>query len=184
MSRYAMSLIATSRNRRHPQARPQARGFTLIEALVTLMLVSVGLLGLAQLQVRALTASANSKAQTTAVGLAQQKIEELRGIRYDLLASSADQPAAQPGDNAAYSRRWSVTPAATSALAYKAVSITTSWQSAEGETRSLTLGTVIAQTTPAQLIPIGLVDPTQSGGTSVGTGGGTGDAKNRGQSKK
>lgn len=119
------------------------------------MLVSVGLLGLAQLQVRALAASAQSKAQTTAVNLAQQKIEELRGLHDDLLASGADQPAAQPGDNAVYARSWTVTPAIPNTPVYKRVSITTSWQTAEGDTRSVTLGTFIAPRTPAPLIPIG-----------------------------
>lgn len=148
------------RHCRHPQARPRARGFTLIEALVTLMVVSVGLLGLAQLQVRALAASAQSKAQTTAANLAQQKIEELRGIHYDILTGGADQPTAQPGDNAAYTRRWTVTPTNTGAPTYKQVSITTSWQSAEGDPRSVTLETIIAPWTPEQLNPIGTVDPT------------------------
>jgi hypothetical protein len=51
-------------------------------------------------------ASGLAKAQTTAVNLAQQKLEELRMIDYELIKGDADMPASHKiGDNASYVRR-------------------------------------------------------------------------------
>lgn len=56
------------------------RGFTLIEALVTLVLVLVGLLGAARLQAGLLAASAQAKAKDEATALALEKLSEFHAI--------------------------------------------------------------------------------------------------------
>lgn len=53
-------------------------GFSLIEVLIAVVVLSVGLLALAALQSNLTRASSESKAQTTALGLAQQELETIR----------------------------------------------------------------------------------------------------------
>jgi prepilin-type N-terminal cleavage/methylation domain-containing protein len=56
------------------------RGFTLVEALVTLVLVLVGLTGAARLQAGLLAASAQAKAKDEAIALALDKLSEFQAI--------------------------------------------------------------------------------------------------------
>jgi len=56
----------------------RARGFTLVEILVTLVVMSVGLLGLAALQLTSLKANHGSATRTQAVYLAYDIIDRMR----------------------------------------------------------------------------------------------------------
>jgi type IV pilus assembly protein PilV len=56
----------------------QPRGFTLVEALVALLVISIGMLGLAGLQVRALRFNQESFARSQGGMLAQDLFEQLR----------------------------------------------------------------------------------------------------------
>jgi type IV pilus assembly protein PilV len=58
--------------------RPAHRGFTLIEVLVTLLIVAIGLLGLAGLQVTGLRSNLSSEARSQASLLANDIIERMR----------------------------------------------------------------------------------------------------------
>jgi type IV pilus assembly protein PilV len=60
-------------------------GFSLIELLVAVMILAVGLLGLAQLQVTAIKANSQSTAKMAATAIAQRSIEEI-------VAMDADNP--------------------------------------------------------------------------------------------
>jgi type IV pilus assembly protein PilV len=53
-------------------------GFTLIEVLVTIVVVSIGLLGLAGLQINGLRANVSSEARSKATLLANDIIERMR----------------------------------------------------------------------------------------------------------
>lgn len=56
------------------------RGFSLIEALVSLLLVLVGLTGAARLQATLMAASAHAKASDEATAIALDKLAEFQGI--------------------------------------------------------------------------------------------------------
>jgi type IV pilus modification protein PilV len=58
-----------------------ARGFSLLEVLVAVVIVSVGLVALAALQLSLIRSSNTAKMQSTALSLGKQKIEQLRSFR-------------------------------------------------------------------------------------------------------
>lgn len=99
-------------------------GFSLIEALIATAVLTVGVLGLAQLLVAATTANAKARAATTAAILARGKLEELRSVPWAGLLPSPPNaltsdvpgfvdyltPAGEPESrtNAAFRRRWAI----------------------------------------------------------------------------
>jgi type IV pilus assembly protein PilV len=73
------SLIQFSAVIRRPYKTPSNNsGFTLIEVLVTIVVVSIGLLGLAGLQISGLRANVSSEARSKATLLANDIIERMR----------------------------------------------------------------------------------------------------------
>ena len=65
-------------------------GFTLIETLISLMIFSVGLLGLSGLTTVIIYGNILSQKITMATILAHDKIEDLHGIPYDQLQSQIE----------------------------------------------------------------------------------------------
>lgn len=63
-----------------PVKRNSQAGFTLVELLVAVVILSVGLLGLAQLQVSAIRTNAQSASSTAATALAQRIVEEVAAM--------------------------------------------------------------------------------------------------------
>ena len=61
-------------------ARSRSRGSSLLDQLTAVVVLSVGLLGLAGLQGRVQNMAANAENQTLALTLAQSQIERLRGL--------------------------------------------------------------------------------------------------------
>ncbi len=58
----------------------KTRGFSLIEALIALFILSIGLLAVAQLMMVSLDRSESAKYDTKAIQIAQAKVEELRHL--------------------------------------------------------------------------------------------------------
>lgn len=70
------------------------RGFSLIEVLIAVVIMSVGLLALATLQLGIIRSSAEAKAQTLAVNIARDKLEDLTSYRIVNEATGVSCPSA------------------------------------------------------------------------------------------
>ncbi|OGT55972.1 MAG: hypothetical protein A3E01_14545 [Gammaproteobacteria bacterium RIFCSPHIGHO2_12_FULL_63_22] len=63
------------------QFNHRAKGFSLIEVLIAVVILSLGLLALASLQSSLIRAAADAKAQSLAMAVAKQKIEQLAAVQ-------------------------------------------------------------------------------------------------------
>ncbi|MEZ4278232.1 MAG: prepilin-type N-terminal cleavage/methylation domain-containing protein [Myxococcota bacterium] len=66
-----------------PGSARRRAGMTLVEIMVSLVVLSFGLLGVAALQVRAITESSGGQHLSTASALARNRIEELSRLAWD-----------------------------------------------------------------------------------------------------
>ncbi len=115
-------------------------GFTLVESMLTLAIMSMGLLALAGLQITALRGNALSRRMTTAVSLAEQRLEQLKNTSYtNIQAEAVTQVTAS---NLHFTRQVTVT---TGPLPNtKSVSVLVSWQD-QATTHTLPIATIIGQ---------------------------------------
>jgi prepilin-type N-terminal cleavage/methylation domain-containing protein len=96
------------------------RGFTLIEVLIAMVILTVALVSMAELMAITLRMQQLGRNQTTATRLAQDKIDELMSRNFNFaqlavggsltanLANHFDVPAAGTAANLQYTRRWLV----------------------------------------------------------------------------
>ena len=86
----------------------RASGFTLIEVMVAMVILSVALLALASLT--AITTKTNSYGShlTEASVLAQDKLEELRATRWEKIMEGIDSDEVSGSTGIDYMRKWSV----------------------------------------------------------------------------
>jgi type IV pilus assembly protein PilV len=118
-------------------------GFTLLEVMIALVVLAIGLLGLASLQIMAIKGNSYGQQMTVASTLAQSQLEQLR--RTTLVAGNfGDTVTAQNGIT--YSRNWIVT-ANDPQQGMNTVTITISWTGPMGEgtaaIRQISLRTII-----------------------------------------
>jgi len=115
-------------------------GFTLVESMLTLAIMAVGLLALAGLQITALRGNALSRSMTTAVSIAEQRLEQLKNTPYsDIQAEAATQVTAS---NLHFTRQVTVTNGPLPNT--KSVSVLVSWQD-QSKTHTLPIATLIGQ---------------------------------------
>ena len=93
------------------RVREESAGFSLIEVLVALVVLGVGLMGLARLQLHLLAGTADTAAYDNAVRLANAQLESLRFTRMagGMPVSGADEPSVQ---GLVFNRHWTVNCAA------------------------------------------------------------------------
>jgi len=113
-------------------------GFTLIEVLVAMVILSVGLLGTAALITGIINSNKLSNRITTATVLAQDKMEEIKRIGY----SSENEPRAvlsSPYNN--YEREVTGLDVESPAANMRTVTVTVYWESS----KSVSLQTILAR---------------------------------------
>jgi len=123
-------------------------GFSLVEVLIALVILAVGLLGLAMFQITAIKGNAIASKWTVATELAQDRLERFRHVDWTTIQSSVPGgfvPGTQPlqasygslggavGDNTnvrgtIFYRVWDVTPATTIANTFTTITVWCCWR--------------------------------------------------------
>lgn len=123
-------------------------GFSLIEGMVSLLVLVLTLLGLSSLMTTNISTNREARRVTAATTLAQDKLEEIRGLAYTAIASGSDGPLSESGATTGtgpfFNRSWVVandTPVAGS----KTVLVNASWINENASTRTVQLPTIISE---------------------------------------
>nr|WP_294865818.1 prepilin-type N-terminal cleavage/methylation domain-containing protein [uncultured Pseudogulbenkiania sp.] len=162
------------------------RGFSLLEILITLVVLGGGLLAVGNLYGKVMNGSAAAKERSEAVVQAEKKLDELRYTAYASIASGSDSvnAATGSGSSANYSRRWTIT--ASTSPAYKDVVVTVSWTDSRNQSQSAVLTSRISSIDPARSAAViatvssGSGSNTGTGSSGTGSDSGTGTGTNSG----
>jgi prepilin-type N-terminal cleavage/methylation domain-containing protein len=115
----------------------KAKGFSLIEVLIALVILSIAFLALAGLMVQTTRNNSFSGRMTEAATFAQDKLEELRAISWVTITPGSDLKMGSNGMD--YSRNWNVNTNGN----LKTISITINWN--DKTSHSITLRSVVTQ---------------------------------------
>ena len=121
------------------------QGFSLIEVLVAMVIFSLASLAVSKLMVSSSSFVAENAESTHAVALAQQKLENLRNLRYLDLATSSETRLASEWKGVPFTIAWVVNND-TPITGTKTVNVTVSWTS-KGQSRSYATRSVYSQIT-------------------------------------
>lgn len=122
-----------------------SNGFTLIEALLAILLLSVGLLGMSTLLHSVMGYNKYAETITTATTLAQDKMEAIKNTSFAGIVPETPIKIDEEGDpvaNGFYEREVTVTPDATFSTNVIQITVRVSW-SWKGATRDVELTTMI-----------------------------------------
>ena len=115
-------------------------GFTLIEVLIAITILSIALLGVASLVSGILSGNAHSNRLTTATTLAQEKMEDVRRTGYSGVSSATESYGAISGFS--QFKRTTTVVADSPAAGMKLVTVTVFWNL---DDRSVALQTLLAE---------------------------------------
>jgi type IV pilus modification protein PilV len=134
-------LLPTARYKENPYggSGSRSKGFTLIEVLIALIILSVSLLALAGLMVTTTRNNSSGAHLTEAVTMAQDKLEELRVTRWETIPEGATMDQALGSTGTSYARQWAVATAGN----LKTVTVTVTW--ADRMNRSVLLRSLISR---------------------------------------
>ena len=110
------------------------KGFTLLEVMISMIILSVALLALAGLQIISIRGNAFGGTMTEAITLARDKIEDLKRDDWDNVAMGSD---TQVIRGISYARNWAVQTVGQT----KEVTVTVSW---DNGTHQVSMATVLA----------------------------------------
>ena len=131
-------------------------GTTLLEAMVSMIILSVGLVAIARMQAEVLASNNLAKQRTEAATLAQDVIEEFKD--YGQVDTTSGYSAYQDitsgtnsvtGVNATYTLTWTVTE--NIEPNYKTVDVNVTWTGGTRQAESITLSTIIASQNPGSI---------------------------------
>lgn len=123
---------------RRPPTAARKCGFSLVELLITLVIIAVGMAALVSLQHRFLQSSSRAAAQITALTLLQQ---QLANMHFAGVAALTNGVQTQQRDGTDYQLSWQVTASAASLPAWaeaKLIDISVQWRERGGAERSVT----------------------------------------------
>jgi prepilin-type N-terminal cleavage/methylation domain-containing protein len=116
-------------------------GFTLIEILIAIVIISIASLVLASLSVNIIRENSTDKNNTMPISCAQDKMEEIKKLGYANVTSASNEPYGSIANYPSYRRSMSFIPD-NPAPNMKTVTVTVFWNS---DTRSSVLKTIIAE---------------------------------------
>jgi prepilin-type N-terminal cleavage/methylation domain-containing protein len=116
--------------------RRDNEGFTLIEILFALTLFAVALLAIAKMQIVAIATNADANRMSSAATLAQDKMEELKGMSYDDAQLSEGNYADVPITG--YNRTWTIA-IDTPVNDTKTVTVSVSWEAGQHQAQMQTI---------------------------------------------
>lgn len=115
------------------------KGFTLLELLIALVILSIGLLSLSEMQIIAIRENSFAQKLTEAIVLTQDKLEDLRRMGYTQVVAASTTPETLSGG---FTRTWTKDTLIPGTVR---VTVTCSWNDATGKSHSASLSTLIAQ---------------------------------------
>ena len=122
------------------------KGFTLLEVLIGLIILSVGLLGLAAMQITFLRGNSFSIKMTEATSIARNKIEDFNNTPFDSITSGSEANPIVGSTGINYDRNWVVVDVdndANGEIDWKVVDVTTNWN--DPNPHRVSLSTVISK---------------------------------------
>ena len=136
--------------------KKQITGFSLVEALVALLILGFGLIAVAKLQSTLVENSGLSKQRTEATRLGQEKMEQLRSFEQlstatgkfayaDIVTTTSDAVSGY-SSNTSYIRSWTATDS-TNAL-YKPIFLSVAWTDRNGVGQTVKLDSMVAKLDP------------------------------------
>lgn len=131
-------------------------GFSLLEALVALLILGFGLIAVAKLQTTLMENSGLSKQRTEATRLAQEKMEQLRAFEQlstatgkfayaDIVTTTSDAVSGY-SSNTSYIRSWTSTDSTNAQ--YKPVFLSVAWTDRNGISQTVKLDSMVAKLDP------------------------------------
>ena len=135
-----------------PPTLSRMGGFSLIEALISFVIIAVGMLALAKFQSASVESNTDSKVRTEALNLAQSRLEIFRSLEDEAafqarLATSTGVDATE-GNHTRFFRSWSITRQATPDRAE--VDVIVRWSDRSGTSQSVNLSSSISEVNPSK----------------------------------
>lgn len=121
-------------------------GFTLIEVIIALSILSIGLLALLGLQVAVVRGNAGSRHLTSAVMLAEAKNEELKENGFGNNSNGTEANIDETGQaGGIFTRSWTITPNYAGSANMEQTTVTTTW-SDQVRSHSISIDSVLSDT--------------------------------------